>query len=272
MAQLQPDAPLDYYPCRYGACRIPFRGPRVELTRPYTVVLGGSETYGKFVEDPFCDRVAELTHRRVVNLGVHNGGLDVFARDETLHPVIAGAETVIVQAMGAANLSNRFYTVHPRRNDRFLHRSVLMETLFQDVDFSDFAFTRHMLVTLQHASPDKFAMVTRELGEAWVARMRLLLSRIPGEKILLWIEDPGNDALGPEPLFVTVDMIQKLRPLIDKLVHCDVTEDRLDRRPKGLVFSEGEELAALGAFPQLAHDRVGIALAKALGWRDQAAA
>ncbi|TFL17483.1 DUF6473 family protein [Jannaschia formosa] len=266
------DLPLDYYPCRYGASRIAFRGPRVELKQPYTVVLGGSEVYGKHVEDPFCDRVAELTRRRIVNLGVHNGGLDVFARDDALHPVIAGAETVVLQAMGAANLSNRFYTVHPRRNDRFLRHSVLMETLFHEVDFSDFAFTRHMLTTLRLCSPQRFAVVTRELEEAWIARMRLLLSRIPGQKILLWIEDASGDDLAAAPCFVSVDMMQKLTPMVDKLVHCDVTDDMAGRRLDGLLYAEEEEAAALAAFPSAAHERVGVALAKALGWRGQVAA
>ncbi len=36
--------------------------------------------------------------------------------------------------MGAQNLSNRFYAVHPRRNDRFLRASTLMKTIFREVD------------------------------------------------------------------------------------------------------------------------------------------
>ena len=34
------DTGLDYYPCTYGKSRTMFRGPRVSLDGPYTVVIG----------------------------------------------------------------------------------------------------------------------------------------------------------------------------------------------------------------------------------------
>ena len=66
---------IDYYPCTYGRSRITFRGPVVNLDKPYTAVIGGSEVYGKYVEDPFTDLLAERTGRRVVNLGLMNAGI-----------------------------------------------------------------------------------------------------------------------------------------------------------------------------------------------------
>ncbi|UWQ17371.1 DUF6473 family protein [Jannaschia sp. M317] len=262
------DSELDYYPCTYGASRVPFRGPQVGLEQPYVAVLGGSEVYGCYIEDPFTDRLSEMTGRRVLNLGVRNGSLDVYAQDEALMKVIAGAETTVIQVMGGANISNRFYSVHRRRNDRFLRHSILMETLFQEVDFSDFSFTRHMLCTLKAASEEKFAMVTRELQEAWVARMRLLLSRIPGTKILLWIENAEEGDLGPEPLFVTVDMMQKLEPMIDKLVHCDVTDDQRDGQLRHMIYPEMEVAAARLSLSNESHERIARVLARAVGRRD----
>ena len=44
---------LDYLPCRYGRSKLLFRGPRRDLTAPYAAVLGGGETYGKYVARPF---------------------------------------------------------------------------------------------------------------------------------------------------------------------------------------------------------------------------
>ncbi len=48
-------AALDYYPCRYGASKLLFRGPRRRLQGDYVAFLGGTETYGKFIETPFRD-------------------------------------------------------------------------------------------------------------------------------------------------------------------------------------------------------------------------
>jgi len=245
-----------------------FRGPETGLDGAYTVVLGGSETYGRFVEDPFCDRTGELTGRKVVNLGVQNGSVDVFAQDIDLMPVINGAEIVVVQVMGAHNISNRFYSVHPRRNDRFLRHSILMETLFPDIDFSDFSFTRHMLSALCHVSPDKFALVVQELRDAWVARMRLMLSRIRGRKVLLWIENSSADDLGAEPLFVTLEMLQKLEGQINKVVHCDVQAEQGIDHLEGMLFGETDREAALRCMSAAAHDHVAHDLALALGRQD----
>lgn len=268
MSYQRHETDLEYYPCTYGASRIVFRGPAVGLEASYTAVLGGSETYGRYVEDPFCDRVGDLTGRRIVNLGVINGSIDVFAQDEALMPVISGAETVVLQVMGAANISNRFYSVHPRRNDRYLRHSILLETLFPQVDFSDFSFTRHMLASLRDVSPEKFSIVQQELGEAWVARMRLLLSRISGRKVLLWIEGASDTPLGSEPLFVTVDMMQRLEPMIDKLVHCDVGEDQGDWQLAEMAYPETDRASALLSLSSDGHDRVGHALARALARHD----
>ncbi|MEM7641424.1 MAG: DUF6473 family protein [Pseudomonadota bacterium] len=263
---------LEYYPCRYGRSRTVFRGPRVSLDGPYTVVLGGSEVYGKFVEDPFCDQLAERTGRQVVNLGVMNASTDLFLRDEALMEVVSGAECVVIQAMGAGNISNRFYSVHPRRNDRFLRHSRQMEKLFPEVDFSDFTFTRHMLHALKTRAPDAFRTLETELCAAWVTRMRLLLSRISGHKTLLWIENRDLGPLGPEPLFVTVDMMQALEGQIDKVAHCDVTDDITDESFGQMVFAETEEAQARLMLPPVAHDRIAGTLSRALRRRNGLAA
>ena len=44
---------LDYFPCRYGHSKLLFRGPRRKLDGAYCAVLGGSETYGKYVREPY---------------------------------------------------------------------------------------------------------------------------------------------------------------------------------------------------------------------------
>ncbi|MEM7491521.1 MAG: DUF6473 family protein, partial [Pseudomonadota bacterium] len=186
--------------------------------------------------------------------------------------VICGAEQVVIQAMGAGNMSNRFYKVHPRRNDRFLSHSRLMEKLFPRVDFSDFTFTRHMLTALKTRAPDAFAELEEELRIAWVARMRLMLTRLSGERTLLWIENRNEGSLGPEPLFVTVDMMQALEGHFDKVVHCDVTTDVTEEALQAMVFPGTDSAQARQLLPPAAHDRIGEALSKALRRRSGLAA
>ncbi|MEM7709738.1 MAG: DUF6473 family protein [Pseudomonadota bacterium] len=263
---------LEYYPCRYGRSRTVFRGPRVSLEGPYTVVLGGSDVYGKFVEDPFCDQLADRTGRQVVNLGIMNASVDAFLRDDALMEIIGQAEAVVIQATGAGNLSNRFYTVHPRRNDRFLCHSQQMEKLFPGIDFSDFTFTGHMLHALKARAPDAFDVLEDELRSAWISRMRLLLSRLSGHKTLLWIENRNAGPLGAEPLFVTVDMMQAMEGQIDKVAHCDVTDDITEDGVAAMLFSGSEEAQARRLLPPDAHDRVADTLSRALRRRDGMAA
>lgn len=257
----------DYYPCRYGGSATVFRGPRSSTTGDYIAVLGSSEVYGRYVEDPFCDQLAERTGRHVVNLGVVNGGVDVFVRDEEIMKVVAGAAHVVVQVMGAANLSNRFFTVHPRRNDRFVRHSAILGSLFPQVDFTDFAFTRHMLVRLLDADPLAFDHVRQELRAAWIARMRLLLGRIPCPKTLLLIERPAIGPLGPEPLFIDPDMLHALDGLAGPTIHCATAmtgADDLDR----MVVPAGEQASAGVTMGPDDHARIAGMLALRLAPKD----
>jgi hypothetical protein len=266
------DPGLDYDPCLYGGSSCLFRGPAVPLDDPYVAVIGGSEVFGRYVPQPFSARLADLTGRRVVNLGVANGGLDAFLTDEPLQDVIRGAETVIVQAMGAANLSNRFYSVHPRRNDRYLRHADAMAQTFPGIDFSDFVFTRHMLTTLRSRAPGGFSELLHELRTAWRARMRLLLTRLPGRKVLLWVEYDGGGVLGPEPLFVTGDMLQGLDDAVDTLVHCDVGAEMTEAAMEGMVYPQVEAPLASRMLTPAAHRRIAEALARTLRDRAEIAA
>ena len=78
----------------------------------------------------------------------------------------ANAQVTVIQILGAHNMSNRFYTVHPRRNDRFLRASPMLRGIYHDVDFTEFNFTRHMLSRLREISEERFALVVEELKTA----------------------------------------------------------------------------------------------------------
>jgi hypothetical protein len=208
---------LDYFPCHYGSSRVLFRGPKRDTNRAYIAVLGGTEAYGKFVPDPFPDLLERDLGLSVANLGCVNAGPDLYLNEPSLTEIAAQACATVVQVMGAQNLSNRFYTVHPRRNDRFLAATPGLKALYPQVDFTEFSFTRHLLTALHSASPDRFEVIADELRTAWLARMTALLTRLRTPVALLWMAEipppiPTRRAdLGPGPALVDAAMIRTLR-------------------------------------------------------------
>lgn len=260
----------DYLSCRYGASKVMFRGPRRRLIPPYVTYLGGSETYGRFLEKPYPALVDEALSLRAINLGCPNAGVELYLADESLLEIARKGAATVIECSGAHLNSNRFYAVHPRRNDRFLRASALMQTVYPEIDFMEFNYTRHLLMTLREASAPKFQMVVQELRDAWVARMRTLTDRIGGRVILVWMasRDPDdNDALdaGDAPLFVTRGMIDALRDRSETVIEIvatpqDIAEGRHDMRYAAEDAAAAEEM--LGNVVQRAvADRLAQALA-----------
>ncbi|MEO8243258.1 MAG: DUF6473 family protein [bacterium] len=245
---------LDYFPCNYGASRLLFRGPRRSLDRPYIAFLGGTETYGKYVPDPFPDLVEGEIGFGAVNLGCVNAGPDVYLNEPGVIEIASGAEAVVLQVVGATNLSNRYYTVHPRRNDRFIAATPMLKSLYRDVDFTDFHFTRHMLGSLETVSKERFELLISELRRAWVQRMQDLLARLPKRTVLLWMADDVPPPAGQrrkltrDPMFVDRDMIDELRPQAMAYVESVASEASRTTSLDGMAFAALEALAA-GALP-----------------------
>lgn len=258
---------LDYYPCRYGRSKLLFRGPRRRLEGEYFAVLGGTETYGKYLAEPYPAKLEKALGRPVVNFGYLNAGPDVYVSEPVVIEACDKARVTVIQLMGAQNMSNRFYAVHPRRNDRFLRASTLMKTVFREIDFAEFHFTRHMLLALRQRTPEKFELVAQELRAAWVARMKLLLEKIEGKTVLLWLDDPhaeGADPLGPEPLLVEAGMVEALRPLADEIVHVKPSAAACSSGTAGMLFPPLEEPVAARMPGPLVHSEIAAALAPVL--------
>lgn len=257
----------DYEPVRYGASRTPFRGPRRDLDGPYVACLGGTATYGKFALRPFPALVEAETGLAMVNLGCVNAGPDLFLNDADVLRVAQGARAAVVQVMGAQNLTNAFYAVHPRRNDRFLRASPALRAMFPRVDFTDIHFTRHLLQALAAAAPDRFATLAEHLRAAWVGRMTHLLGRLGVPTVLLWVADhaPGDaDAAGGEPLLVTGTMVAAVAARAT--VRLDVTISAAARAegPESLAFAPLDRPAAEGVPGAAAHREVADRLAPVL--------
>jgi len=259
--------PLDYQPCRYDGSSMTFRGPKAEIAGGHVLCLGGTETFGKFAPEPFPVLLEKRLNRPVVNMGAVNAGVDLVLHDPAIRAAINTAGAVVLQVPGAANLSNRFFTVHPRRNDRFVKASTRLRTIYRCVDFTEFHFTRHMLHRLHDRSADRFAIVVEELRAAWQARMFRLLEGIEAPVHLLWLsrrapsdETSLQDAPGSDPLFVTEEMLTELKPLCASVNICLQTRDRRNPAARGLFFGRGEEAAARLMPGPEDHDRVAAML------------
>ncbi len=230
LTKLSSDQPpvLRYRECRYDGCRLSFRGPQVDFDGPpFVAVLGGSESFGKFVETPFTERLGEWLGLPVANLSVANAGLTLFTEEPWLLNTASKAKVTVLQVLGAQNMSNRLYSVHARRNDRFVSFSPELRKLYPDVDFADIHFTGHLLDTLAAHSATAFDTLVEELKQSWVHRMRRLLNMISGDVILLWMSNRNQDQAqhAGEPLFVDRMMVNDLSDLVAGMVEV-LTEEK----------------------------------------------
>jgi hypothetical protein len=183
--------------------------------------------------------------------------------------VLRGAAAVVIQIVGAANISNRFYAVHPRRNDRFLRAAPQLTALYRDVDFTDFHFTRHMLKRLNAAGPDRFAAVESELRAAWLSRMGDLVRQAGRPVVLLWIGNhrkapAPRDPLAQEPLFVDETMVAALRGPGVTVLRVNPSDAARAEGSGGMVCGAFDHAAAAELPGPAVHREIAAALAPRL--------
>lgn len=258
---------LDYMPCRYPQSRLRFRGPERRLEGRFAAFLGGTDTFGKFIEQPFPALVEARTGVKCVNFGWPNAGVDVFLNDPGVLAAANRAAVTVLQVPCVQNMSNRYYSVHPRRNDRFLQASATLRAIYGEVDFTEFHFVRHMLTHLQRIDASRFDMVRLEMQTAWVARMQLLIDRIGGAVVLLWMSarDPDQQVAGAEtcadPNFVSRRMIEALRPRLHEVVEVTAGAAARAEGTKGMRFDGTEAPAAREVLGPTVHYQAADALA-----------
>ncbi len=256
---------LDHARCHYGESKLVFRGPARALEQPYVVCLGGTETFGRFVPRPYPDLLEGRLGYPCINLGCVNAGLDSFVTDPGVLEIASNAALCVVQLTGAQDLSNRYYRVHPRRNDRFLSATPELIELFPQIDFTEFHFTKHLLSVLSRADPDGFSLVRRELQRTWVDRMRALLSAIGTPIVLLWLKVANpRCALGHDPLLVSEQMFKALRSTTQEAVELPLHQAVDDNDLKGMVHAPMEAPIARHLIGPRAHSRIAEALARVL--------
>lgn len=252
--------------CQYGGSRLQCRGPQRPLDGPYVAFLGGAETFGRFVAVPFVEQVERVTGRICVNLGAAHAGPDAWLFDPDLLAIADRAEQAVIQLPGAQGLSNPFYRVHPRRNDRFLEALPVLKAIYPEIDFSDFTFVNHMLGTLNRCAPARFAAVRDDLKQVWVERMLLVLRRFQNRPALLWLRYNGGTLsgrgtdLGSHPLFVDEAMVDRLRPVSGEVIALDLDTAAAAKEVKKMRFGSMQAPAAAQMIGPSAHKLVAKAL------------
>ncbi len=236
--------------CHYDGSKLVLRGPERSFDEPFIAVLGGSETYGKFVRNPYPHLLEDWIGVPVVNLGVMHAGVSLFSNERWLLDIASRAKVTVIQIMGAQNMSNRLYCVHPRRNDRFLTSSDHLRQMYPEIDFTEFNFTGHLLSGLSAGSPDRFAVVVEELRWAWVQRMRRVLTTITGNVVLLWMsdhspDDAATDTPCADPAFVNRAMLDEIGEFASGLV--EVVRPSREQDEAGVPFGCAQGDATLHA-------------------------
>jgi hypothetical protein len=250
---------LDYLSCGYGQTRLQFRGPERSLDQHYAAFIGGTETYGKFVPRPYPSLIEDMSGLTAINLGVINAGIETFRSDQTVLGLARGAEFVVLQLMGPEYVSNRYYSVHPRRNDRFVRANPALQQLYPEVDFTEFHFVGHLLHRLRRVSARKFSKVVGECRREWLTSYASLLHRIGRPTVILWLPRHAQTRGGAEDL-VSERLLHPLEKRCLAMVRVDPDQDAIAQGTSGMVFGQMEAFAAA----ELPNPRMHTAIAETL--------
>ncbi|MEM8581380.1 MAG: DUF6473 family protein [Pseudomonadota bacterium] len=246
---------MGYAPCYYEDIGVPFRGPKRDLNGAYIACLGGAGMFGKFIPQALPDLLELGVGLPAVNLAQVNGGVDFMSNPEII-AIAQRAECAVVDLVGAHNLSNRFYKVHPRRNDRVVFGTSVLREVFPSLDLSDVHFTRHLLTQMQDTSPRRTETVIEELQHCWLEKMQAFLSQMSGPVILLWmggvaVPERAGDPSSRLP-FVDFRMVTEIAQSVSDLIvidgqdlHASCPELKLPERykPQAKLLPSAQEIA-----------------------------
>lgn len=229
MYQKADQALINYDGYEWGRLNQLYRGPKPDLSHPYIACIGGAQTFGRYVDQPFPALLTEELGMTVANFGTPNAGPGFFLRDSVVLESASSAELCIIQVMSARSLSNRMFKVQVNRNAQVEAVSRTLESLFPHVDFETFTYAHNMLNQIADDDPDAFLAVEAELRAAWVARTRSLLQSIQTRRILFWFSERDPDSENPAdmqdsalkyPQFVDREMLEAVAPLADAVIKC----------------------------------------------------
>ena len=74
--------PVDFILCQYGNSKNLFRGPKKPCKHSYGVCLGGADTFGCKVPDPFRAMLEREMGMPIFNLGAQQSGAGFYTVDD----------------------------------------------------------------------------------------------------------------------------------------------------------------------------------------------
>lgn len=208
--------------CQYANSKLWFRGPPGRLDQPYVACLGGEETFGRFVDCPFPAVLEKRLGKPCVNFGSLFCGVEALSTDPGVLNLVNQSDLCVLQVPDLLRQSNRFYRVHPRRNDRFLEPTADLLGLYPDVDFTEIHFVRHLLEQLSATEDARFEVVAQELREVWIRATGELIERIEPGVVLLWLHVQRQTGSHVDHIVPDAAMIEQLRPLCADVVEVSV--------------------------------------------------
>jgi hypothetical protein len=211
--------PVDFILCQYGSSKNLFRGPKKSCKHSYGVCLGGADTFGGKVPDPFSAMLERKMGMPILNLGAQHSGAGFYTEDDAIHEIIENAQVIFIEAPSVVNQSNPFYRVHPRRNDRFVTALGPLYDLFPGADFVECHFTKHLIAKLITIDAARADIVFRALQDELVRNLTIMRARWRAKTVVHWyktlqasqpqFEFPVADLIGFYPeLYNAVSQVQ----------------------------------------------------------------
>ncbi|MBL8754690.1 MAG: hypothetical protein JNK15_15405, partial [Planctomycetes bacterium] len=199
-----------------------FRGPVPDLGQPFVACVGGAQTFGRFVAEPFPTQLARGLGMPVLNLGLGGAG-PRFAGGPDVLAILSRARAVVVQCFAGRSASNSLFDAGAGRNTgRCLRtgRWLRFEEFLREVR------ARDDLGLLQR--------VVHETRDDWAVGMRHIARSLPVPTVLSWLSARTPDytidwrsdhgVLNTFPQLLDRDVIERVRPEFTAYCECVCAE------------------------------------------------
>ncbi|MFQ5623773.1 MAG: DUF6473 family protein [Paracoccaceae bacterium] len=264
---------LEFDTYRFGRSRMPFRGPRPDISGRFVACLGGCDTIARFVKSPYPLLLERRLGLPVANWGSPDATPADFLADPVLLEACSGASACVVQVMPAVNISGALYALfHRRAGVRSGPRDIL-RLLEPVLDPERYWYCTQTIGRIRASREGVFSLAENELRLAWIFRMQALLRAIRPPKILLWMAQraPGDPSggmsvrsPGAPPSLVNRPMLDAVAPFADGLVEYTAPPDEAWGRDGDRIYRNGQEILAHRHAGGDMHRAAARALARAL--------
>lgn len=242
--RFMPSVAYDFYDLPHSG--VTLRGPVPDFDAPFVALWGSSEIFGKYVEYDVSQHLMQALGMQVVNFGIMNAGVDVFAWRHLFGYWSRRAHKNIVQTLPARHRSNRFYKVHPLRNDRLIQVSGDLKRLFPEVNFLEMYFVGHLWDALYKTCADRARVASETIEDEGQRLFAQMIHDGPVSTVALHIDGPSFH--------------RSHCPLIEHLTYTP-SRDVVLKGQLGMVYHEFERAAACRSLSAAAHAELATYLA-----------